>query len=83
MLDEIKVTDPRHGWRTSGGKTAPIGDLPATFNVLMSWDLKVILATNNATRTPDQYFRKMAGFGVDLQKDQIINSAMAVGSFAT
>ena len=40
--------------------------------------MKVILATNNATRTPAQYLEKMAGFGVSLREEQIINSAMGV-----
>lgn len=61
-------------WRES----APIGDLPRTFAGFEKAGLKVILATNNATRTPAQYIQKISGFGVDLQEEQIVNSAMGV-----
>jgi 4-nitrophenyl phosphatase len=61
-------------WRES----APIGDLPKAFNGFASAGLQVILATNNATRTPAQYIQKIAGFGVALSEDQVVNSAMGV-----
>ena len=61
-------------WR----ENSPIGDLPRTFKRFDELGLKVVLATNNGTRTPEQYMEKMAGFGVILRKDQIINSAMAL-----
>jgi len=61
-------------WR----ENAPIGDLPQTFDRFTQLGLKVILATNNGTRTPEQYLEKMAGFGVLLQKEQVITSAMAL-----
>jgi 4-nitrophenyl phosphatase len=59
-------------WR----ENAPIGDLAATFANLNRSGLKVLLATNNATRTPAQYLQKLAGFGVHLQEDQVVNSSM-------
>jgi len=61
-------------WR----ENSPIGDLPETFKRFKELGLKVILATNNGTRTPDQYLEKMAGFGVTLERDQVVNSAMAL-----
>jgi len=61
-------------WR----ENAPIGDLPGTFKRFEALGLKVILATNNGTRTPEQYLEKMAGFGVPLQKSQVVNSAIAL-----
>ena len=39
--------------------------------------LKVALATNNATRTVDEYLQKLAGFGVTLEPWQIITSSLA------
>lgn len=54
----------------------PIGDLPAIFDQFNSAGLKVLLATNNGTRTPDQYLSKFKEFGVKLDKEQIITSAM-------
>ncbi len=61
-------------WR----ENAPIGDLAAAFAGFNKAGIKVMLATNNATRTPAQYLQKLSGFGVILQEDQVINSAMGV-----
>jgi len=61
-------------WR----EKSPIGDLPHTFDRFSQLGLKVILATNNGTRTPEQYLEKMTGFGVTLRKEQVITSAMAL-----
>jgi 4-nitrophenyl phosphatase len=55
----------------------PIGDLPAIFARLCERGLKVALATNNATRTVDEYLAKLAGFDVTLESWQIISSAVA------
>jgi 4-nitrophenyl phosphatase len=59
----------------------PLGDLPAIFAQLHDHGYKVILATNNNTRTIDEYHRKLKGFGVQLKDWQIINAAQAVGSY--
>lgn len=61
-------------WRES----AAIGDLPSIFNKIGKLNLKVVFATNNATRTPQQYVDKLANFGVKVNENQIINSAMGV-----
>lgn len=61
-------------WRES----EPIGDLPRVFDHIEQLGLKYILATNNATRTSQQYVDKLAGFGVSVDPAHIINSAMAV-----
>lgn len=61
-------------WRES----EPIGNLPRVFDHIEKLGLKYVLATNNATRTSQQYVDKLAGFGVSLNPDRIINSAMAV-----
>lgn len=55
----------------------PIGDLPEIFADIKHRGWQVTLATNNATRTVDQYIEKLSHFGVQLQTDQIINSAQA------
>lgn len=55
----------------------PIGDLPAIFTEFDRAGLKVLLATNNGTRTPDQYLEKFASLGVSLDRDQIITSSLA------
>jgi len=55
----------------------PIGDLPAIFARMRERGLKVTLATNNATRTVDEYLDKFSGFGVTLEPWQIVSSATA------
>ncbi len=55
----------------------PIGNLPAIFARLQALGLQVMLATNNATRTPAQHLEKLRGFGVELEEHQVVNSAMA------
>ncbi|PKN98200.1 MAG: haloacid dehalogenase [Chloroflexi bacterium HGW-Chloroflexi-4] len=61
-------------WR----ENAPIGDLAAVFDGFSRAGLKVMLATNNATRTPAQYLQKIAGFGAQLEEAQVVNSSMGV-----
>jgi 4-nitrophenyl phosphatase len=56
---------------------APIGDLPEIFARMRERGLKVALATNNATRTVDEYLEKFSGFGVTLEAWQIVSSATA------
>lgn len=53
-------------------------DLPATFSRFKELNLAVALATNNSTRTVEQYLEKLAGFGVSVEPWQIITSALAV-----
>ncbi len=61
-------------WRSE----QPIGNLPEIFACIHERGLDFMLATNNATRTPAQYVQKLAGFGVQVEEAQIINSAMTV-----
>lgn len=53
-------------------------DLPATFSRFKELNLAVTLATNNGTRTVDQYIEKLAGFGVTVEPWQVVTSALAV-----
>ncbi len=55
----------------------PIGDLPAIFDRIQSRGLKVTLATNNASKTVNEYLGKLRGFGVTLEPWQIVNSSEA------
>lgn len=59
----------------------PLGDLPAIFNTIKNRGLKVVLATNNATRSVDQYLQKLSGYGVKLDSWQVINSAVATAHY--
>ena len=55
----------------------PIGDLSRTFSWIDDLGLKVMLATNNATRSLEQYIDKLHNFGVEMKPEQIITSAVA------
>ena len=58
----------------------PIGDLPAIFASIAERGLKVTLATNNSTRTPADYIKKLAKFGVYLDEAQVLNSSLAAAA---
>jgi 4-nitrophenyl phosphatase len=81
MLD--KLSPPVRGlildmdgvlWRDD----SPIGDLPAIFNRIQARGLKATLATNNATKTVDEYLDKLCNFGVTLEPWQIVTAANAL-----
>jgi 4-nitrophenyl phosphatase len=55
-----------------------IGDLQSIFAQIDSIGWKVIFATNNATRTVQQYIEVLSSFGVKAEPWQVINSARAV-----
>ncbi|KAF0108751.1 MAG: 4-nitrophenyl phosphatase [Anaerolineaceae bacterium] len=57
---------------------APIGDLPRIFARIASRGLAVAFATNNGTRTPEQYAARLASFGVQVEPWQVVTSALAV-----
>jgi 4-nitrophenyl phosphatase len=59
----------------------PIGDLPAVFTQISKLGLKVILATNNATKNVEEYLEKLSGFGVLLENWQVVNSGIACGIY--
>lgn len=61
-------------WR----ENEPIGDLPVIFAGFERAGLKVMLATNNSTKTPQQYVEKLGGMGVSIHPDQVVNSSMGV-----
>ncbi len=58
-------------WRGS----QPIGDLPELFRRMDAFGIRVVLATNNATKSIEQYLEKIRGYGVDIDPWQVINSA--------
>ena len=64
-------------WRS----TQPIGDLPSIFADIKKLNLKVVLATNNATKSIRQFLEKLESFGVKLEPWQIINSAQATAHY--
>jgi 4-nitrophenyl phosphatase len=57
---------------------APIGDLPSIFKRIRQRGLKFVFATNNGTRTPEEYQKKLAALGVDVDASQVITSALGL-----
>ena len=55
----------------------PIGDLNKTFNRIRERGIKFTFATNNGTKTPEQYVARLKNFGVDVEPWQVITSAQA------
>jgi len=56
---------------------APIGDLAATFHRIRERGLKFVFATNNSTKTSEQYVAKLKEFGVDIEPWQVVTSSQA------
>ena len=57
---------------------APIGDLASTFRRIRERGLKFVFATNNGTKTPEEYQTKLRDLGVDVDTSQVITSALGV-----
>ncbi|MCK6539975.1 MAG: HAD-IIA family hydrolase [Anaerolineales bacterium] len=57
---------------------APIGDLPAVFKRIRERGLKFIFATNNGTKTPEEYQQKLRDLGVDVDASQVVTSALGL-----
>jgi 4-nitrophenyl phosphatase len=56
---------------------APIGDLARTFNRIRERGLKFVFATNNSSRTSDQYTARLKEFSVEVEPWQIVTSSHA------
>lgn len=59
----------------------PMPGLQAFFAFLRQRHIGFILATNNASRTPDQYVAKLDRFGVEVPIECVLNSAQAAASY--
>jgi 4-nitrophenyl phosphatase len=57
---------------------APIGDPAATITALLASGLTIVYATNNSSKSADQYIEKLTHFGIPAVPEQIITSGMAV-----
>lgn len=60
-------------WRSD----APIGDLASIFKRIRERDLKFVFATNNSTKTSEQYVERLQEFGVDVEPWQVVTSSQA------
>jgi len=56
----------------------PLVDLPQVFAVIDRVGWQVVYATNNSTRTPQQYVEKLNAMGVHAAKEQVLTSSMTV-----
>ena len=56
----------------------PIGDLPSIFERVRQRGLKFVFATNNSTRTSEQYVETLKGLGVDAEPWQVVTSSQGV-----
>lgn len=54
---------------------APIGDLAAIFQRIRERGLKFVFATNNSTKTSEQYVARLKEFGVDAEPWQVVTSS--------
>lgn len=59
----------------------PLPGIEAFFALLRDIRMPFVLATNNASATPDQYVNKLAGMGVDVSSDEILTSGLATASW--
>lgn len=57
---------------------SPIGRLPDVFGRITAMGLKFTLATNNSSKSVDQYQQRLEGFGVQVDPWQIVTSSHAV-----
>lgn len=62
------------------GESAMPG-LAAFFDTLRQLDIGFVLATNNATKSAEQYTQKLAGMGVHIPADQILTSAETTANY--
>jgi 4-nitrophenyl phosphatase len=58
-----------------------IVDLPRVFAEIDRRGFRYILATNNATRSVEQYIEKLKNFGVEVPAQRVINSAQATAHY--
>jgi 4-nitrophenyl phosphatase len=56
----------------------PIGDLPEIFSRIRERGLKFVFATNNGTRTSEQYVTRLGNLGVQVEPWQVVTSAQAL-----
>ena len=55
----------------------PIGDLPSIFKRVSERGLKYVFATNNSTKTDEQYAARLKEFGVEAEPSQVVTSSQA------
>lgn len=59
----------------------PVPGLVEFFEVLRNRNIRFMLATNNASKTPEQFQQKLAGMGVTVETTEILTSAQATAFY--
>src|SRR5712692_10099050 len=59
----------------------PLPGLVEFFAALRQRQIRFVLATNNASRTPEQYVQKLARMGVTVSVDEIFTSSQATALY--
>jgi len=59
----------------------PLPGLKDFFDFLHTRSIPYVLATNNASKTQDQYVQKLAGFGIEVDRDRILTSSLATAAY--
>jgi 4-nitrophenyl phosphatase len=59
----------------------PVPGLASFFKMIKRRQIDYILATNNATKTPEQYANKLDRFGVEVPAERILTSAEATAGY--
>ena len=54
---------------------SPIGDLASIFNRIRARGINFVFATNNSTRTSEQYVERLKDFGVETEPWQVVTSS--------
>lgn len=58
----------------------PLGDLTAIFQRIRDVGLEYVFATNNSTRTPAQYIKRLSDFGIEAGSHQVVTSSLAAAA---
>jgi 4-nitrophenyl phosphatase len=59
----------------------PLPGLGQLFEFLRQHEIGYVLATNNSSRTPEQYVAKLAGFGIEVQPEHILTSSQVAAAY--
>jgi 4-nitrophenyl phosphatase len=59
----------------------PLPGMPDFLSFLREKNIRLVLATNNASLTPESYVRKLARMGADVRREEILTSATATAAY--
>ena len=59
----------------------PLPGMPEFLSFLRAEEIRIILATNNASLTPESYVQKLAWMGAEVRREEIITSATATAEY--